>query len=181
MSGLWLCLCINQQSLKECPTSCNHCNHLVRQLLPAVCCVAVTLAGRQQALGASLPGSIMTEVRGIMSAQRVHCSLPPSIRLFVSFAVVLLFCSALQQHHGCYAEWWCSGKTWQVIPWNSWVCSLRKQLNIKCCHKGSLTVCWIGLWIIWQWHNPVHPTVCQWMIMWLFISQAVNVTALQLY
>lgn len=177
MSGLWLCLRINQQSLKERPTSCNH---LVWQLLPAVYCVAVTLAGRQQALGVSLPGSIMTEVRGIMSAQRVHCSLPPSIHLFVSFAVVLLFCGALQQHHGWHAEWWQSGRTWQVIPWNSWARSLRKQLNLKCCHKGSLRVCWIGLWIMWQRHNPMHPSLCQWMTTWLFITRADSVTTSQL-
>lgn len=66
--------------------------------------MAVTLAGPQQALGVSLPGSIMTEVRGIMSAQRKHCSLPPSVRLFVSFAVVLLSCGALQQHLVWHAE-----------------------------------------------------------------------------
>lgn len=143
-------------------------------LLP-VHCVAATLAGGQQALGGSLPGSIMTEVRGIMSAQRVHCSLPPSGRLFVSFAAVLLFCAALRRRHRWPAERWRSGETGQVNRWTS----LRRQIGRAVVREASVFA-GIGLWIMWRRHNPMHPIPCQRMTTWLFVTQAASVTASQL-
>lgn len=79
------------------------CNHLAVRVLSAVSCVAVTLAGSQQALRVSSPVHVMAEVRGIMSAQRAHCSLslPPSVSLIFTHSLAPLFtlCDALEQCH----------------------------------------------------------------------------------
>lgn len=77
------------------------CNHLAVRGFSAVYCVAVTLAGCQQALRVSSPVHVMAEVRGIMSAQRAHCSLSPSVSLVLTHSLALLFtvCNALEQCH----------------------------------------------------------------------------------
>lgn len=71
------------------------CNHLSVRGLCAVYCVAVTLAGCQQALRVSSPVHVMAEVRGIMSAQGAYCSL--SLILTHSLARLFTICDALEQ------------------------------------------------------------------------------------
>lgn len=80
------------------------CNHLAGGGLSAVHCVALTLAGCQQALRVSSPvhvmaevREVMAEVREIMSAQRVYCSL--SLILTHSLTLLLTICDALEQCH----------------------------------------------------------------------------------
>ncbi len=63
--------------------------------------MAVTLADCQQALRVRSPVHVMAEVRGIMSAQRAHCSLSPSVSLIFTHSLAPLFTlyDALEQCH----------------------------------------------------------------------------------